>query len=190
MRTIPLAPSSRDLVVSLLKYGDLDDVKLVLDRIAESEHRIDFWNHTELGRSVARRMEEISEGIPQFLNDIQSREEFWEYIDPDNRTDKSEDDLLPLKDRENRALYVRLAAYAIIGAARETDQELLIKLTTHSYSLIARTAAVRLVRLMGGETLTVLSAGIDDVIQSGESSSLAQALQAAELELYDVARLW
>jgi hypothetical protein len=190
MRTIPLTPSSRDIVLTIFKFGDLDDVKLVLDRIAESEQEIDFWNHTELGRCLTRRMEEIGEGIPQFLNEIQGRQEFWEYIDPDARAEKSEDNLLLLKNRHNRALYVRLAAYAIIGTAKEADQEHLMRLATHYYSLIARTAAVRLVRLSRENALTFLCSKVKDNIGRGKSEPLAEAMRAAELELYDVARLW
>ena len=190
MKTIRLAPSSRDIVLTLLKYGDLDDVNLVLDCIAGSEKEVDFWNHTELGQTVARRMEEIGGGIPQFLKEIQSKKEFWEYILPEERPNRPEKDLLLLKNRNNRSLYVRLAAYALIGIAEKQNQEDLIRLTNHDYGLIARTAAIRLARLIKEKALDLLSSKVDDVIQKGESSSLAEALRAAELELYDVARLF
>jgi len=189
MKTIPLALSSRDIVMALLKYGDLDDVKLVLDRIAGSEKEVDFWNHTELGQTVARRMEEIGGGIPQFLKEIKSKKEFWEYISPQERPNRPEKDLLLLKNRDNRSLYLRLAAYAMIGIAERQDQEDLIKLANHNYGLIARTATIRLVRSIREKALDLLSSTVDDVIQKGKSTSLAEALRAAELELYDVARL-
>jgi hypothetical protein len=179
MKTILLTPSSRDVVLTLLKSGDLDDLKFVLDRVAESEDRIDFWNHTELGRTLARRMKEIDGGVPNFLNEILNKEEFWEGIPAEERAEKSEDELLSLKNGDNRALHVRLAAYAIIGIAKEADQEHLMRLTTYNYGLIARTAAVRLVRLMEGKAITFLNSGIDNVIKSGKSSSLAEALRAA-----------
>ena len=79
---------------------------------------------------------------------------------------------------------------AVIGITEKQDQEYLIGLTNHDYGLIARTAAIRLVRLMKEKALSLLSSSVDDVIQKGESSSLAQALRAAELEVYNLASLW
>ena len=190
MKTISLTPSSRDIVLTLLKYGDLDDLKLALDRIAGSEKEVDFWNHTELGHTSARRMEYIGGGIPQFLQEIQSKKEFWEYVLPEDRAHRSEKDLLLLKNRNNRSLYVRLAAYAMIGIAEKENQEDLIRLANHEYGLISRTAAIRLARLMKEKALALLSSRVDDVIQSAGSKLLASALRAAELELYDVVRLW
>jgi hypothetical protein len=190
IKRISLTPSSRDIVLALLKYGNLDDVKLILDRITKSENKVDFWNHTELGHASARRMENIGEGIPQFLKEIQRKKEFWEYIPPKERSNRPEKDLLSLKDRDNRSLYVRLAAYAMIGSAEKKDQEHLIRLTTHQYGLISRTASLRLVRLMKEKAPALLSSKVDDVIQRGGAQSLASALRAAELELYGVAKLW
>ena len=189
-KRILFTPSSRDIVLALLKYGNLDDLKLILDRITRSENKVDFWNHTELGHASARRMEDIGEGIPQFLKEIQRKKEFWEYIPPKERSNRPQKDLLSLKDTYNRSLYVRLAAYAMIGIAEKKDQEHLIRLTTHQYGLISRTASLRLVRLMKEKALALLSSTVDDVIQRGGAESLASALRAAELELYGVANLW
>lgn len=190
MKRIALAPSSRDIVLTLFKYGDLDDVKLVLNRIAKSEKEVDFWNHTELGQTAGRRMGEIGGGIPQFLKEIQSKKEFWEYIPSEERAKRPEKDLLLLQNRYNRSLYVRLTAYAMIGIAEKQNQEDLIRLTNHDYGLIARTAAIHLVRLIKEKALDLLSSRVDDVIQKGGARSLGEALRAAELELYDVVRLW
>ncbi len=190
MKTIFLAPSSRDIILCLFKYGDLDDVKLILDRIAGSEREIDFWNHTELGQTVARRMEEIGGGIPQFLKEIQKKKEFWEYMLPEDLPNRLEKDLLLLKNRNNRSLYIRLTAYAMIGIAEAQDQEDLIRLTNHDYGLIARTAAIRLVSLIKEKALDLLGSTVADTIQKGQSRSLSEALRAAEIELYDVAGLW
>lgn len=190
IKRIALTPSSRDIVLALLKYGDLNDVKLVLDCIGESETKVDYWNHTELGTTVARQLENIATGIPQFLTEILGKKEFWEYMHSEERTDGSGKNLLPIKDRDNRSLYIRLAAYSMIGVAKEQDQEQLLALVSHQYGLIARTAAVRLVHLIKERALDLLSSQIDDLIQKGQSTSLAEALRAAELEVYDIVRLW
>jgi hypothetical protein len=65
----------------------------------------------------------------------------------------------------------------------------LIILATHEYGLIARTAAMKLVRLLGSDSLRRLSKSIDDAVQEGHSSSCAEALRYAEMELYNVACL-
>ena len=116
--------------------------------------------------------------------------EFWEYIIHEERAERPKGDLLPIASIENRALYVRLAAYAMIGAAAKKDQGHLIRLTTHQYGLVARAAAIRLVRLLGERALRKLSTRVDDSVQKRESESLAGALQSAEIELFRIASLW
>ena len=43
---------------------------------------------------------------------------------------------------------------------------------------------------MKEKALDLLSSKVDDFTQKGRSTSLAEALRAAELELYDIVRLW
>lgn len=190
MKRIELTPSSRAIVLALSKYGDVGDVEYLLGRIAAEEKEIEFWNHTELGRCVARRMEELGGGMPASLKEIQNKPEFWEYIPAEERANRPESDLLGLKNSSNKALYIRFASYAMIGAAEEQDQDLLLRLTNHDYGLIARAASIRLVRLLKEAAINLMSTKIDDSIQKGNPKSLAEALRAAEIELYDVARLW
>jgi len=189
-KTIRLTSTSRGIILALLKYGDLNEFKLVLDRISTADDGIDYWNHTELGRTAARQMEKIGKGIPRFLLDILDRKEFWEYIPREERKSLLKSDLLPIKCLDNRSLYVRLAAYAMIGAAEKRDQEHLVRLAAHEYRLIARAAAIRLVRLSGESALRKLSIKVDDSIQKGKSTSLADALRSAEMELFGIASLW
>ncbi|MDD1757106.1 MAG: DUF4062 domain-containing protein [Methanotrichaceae archaeon] len=190
MKKIRLTASSRQLVHALLEYGNLSDFKLILSRIGAQEQEIDFWNHSQLAQTVAKRMERIAKRIPGFLRKLVGRKEFWEYVSNDDRPKLPRTDLLPLRLSENRRLFIRLAAYGMIGAATKEDKELLTKLATHNYGLIARAAAIRLVRLLGDKALRELSAKVEESIQKGESKSLADALRSAEIEFFSVASLW
>jgi hypothetical protein len=95
-----------------------------------------------------------------------------------------------MHNKSNRALFIRLTAYAMIGAASVDNQEHLIRLTVHEYGLIARTSATRLVQLLGENSFKKLSAIIDDSIQKRQSDSLAGALRYAEIEFFGLVGLW
>jgi len=189
IKTIRLTPSSREIVLALLKYGNLNDFKLVLNRVEIAEYEVDFWNHTQLGRAVARQMAKVGKGIPKFLLDIMDRKEFWEYITEKERANLPTRELLPVRYFRNRSLYIRLSAHGIIGTAKEKDQERLVELATHGYGLIARAAAVRLVHLLGEQALRKLSAKVDERIQKGQSESFADAIRSAEIESFGVISL-
>jgi len=189
-QNVGLALSSRALVLALLNHGDSGDLKLVLDRVAAEAERVDFWNHTELGRAAARRLQKTADRVPDYLLDIERRKEFWEYVLSEDRVAWRAKDLLPIKSVDNRALYIRLAAYGMIGSAKDGDQDLLVRLTGHDYGLLARDAAIRLVRLDGESALRLLAAKVDDSIRQGQSASLANALRSAEIEFFGVASLW
>lgn len=190
MKNIRLTPSSRGIVFALVKCGNLNGFKLVLDRIALEKEKVDYWNHTELGHAATRQMEKVAKGIPRFLRDIERREEFWNYIQRADRLTKQKKDLLPIKCVANRPLYIRLAAYSIIGAAEKKDQEVLMRLVGHDYGLIARSAAIRLVHLLGQSAFWKLSTKVDESIKTGRSGSFADALRFAEIEFFGLARLW
>ena len=106
------------------------------------------------------------------------------------RASQTSKELLPIQHLENKALYIRLAAYAIIGSTNKEDYELLLKLTGHNYGLIARTAAIRFVHLFGEGSLKKLGTKVDDGIQKVQSKSLADAIRSAEIEFFGVANLW
>ena len=190
MKNIRLTPSSRGIVFALVKCGNLNAFKLVLDRIVAEKEKIDYWNHTELGYAAARQMEKVAKGIPRFLRDIERREEFWNYIQSSDRLARQKRDLLPIKCVDNRSLYIRLSAYGIIGTAQKKDQEILMRLVGHDYGLIARSAAIRLLRLLGQGAFWKLSTKVNESIQTGKSKSLADALRFAEIEFFGLARLW
>lgn len=184
---IRLTESARTLVLALLQFGQIEDVELVLGRIAHAKFRVPFWTHTELGQAVARRMAAVQPQVPDDLLKVLKREEFWgrelgEKLKASER--------LPLDSPENRALYIRLAAYALIGSAGIDDVDNLLRLARHSYGLIARAAAIRLVDLLGADALKRLSMTIQTSVSEREGKSLASAIRFAEIEHYSVANVW
>jgi hypothetical protein len=187
VKRVRLTDSARAIVLALLKRGQIEDVKVVLKRIALEKSKVTFWTHTELAQAVARRMAEVQEGVPDFLLAIIKKQEFRHY-DPDEEVDAKEQ--LQLQSPENRSLYIRLAAYAAIGCAATKDVGCLLELTTHDYTLIARAAAIRLVHLLGGSALTRLSSAIKVDISERQRESLAGAIRFAEIEHYGVANVW
>jgi hypothetical protein len=188
-KKIRLTSSSREITLALLRFGNTSDVKLVLDRIAREKDSIDYWNHTEIGRTAGRNMQRRAKGIPSFLKKVITKREFREYVFLKEREQTNAQDLLPLIDTSNRALYIRIAAYSAIGAATSEDAEYLIELSNHQYAFISRAAAVKLVRLFGIDSFKMLSEKIDDAIQRGHSSSFSAALHYAEMDFYGVASL-
>lgn len=183
---IRLTSSSREITLALLQFGNRADLELVLERVSKETERIDYWNHTELGRTAGRNMQLRAKGIPKYIQKLITTKEFQEYVLPTDRRQSRARDLLPLASSDNRALYVRLAAYSAIGASINADAEYLLQLATHQYSLIARAAAVKLVKLFGIDAFKMLSERIDEAILKGEASSLSEALHYAEMQFYGV----
>lgn len=143
----------------------------------------------EVARAVARRMEEIGVGIPPWLVNLLERREFWEYIFGNKRKVSSKD-FLSLKNRANRSLFIRVAAYGLVRMAQKSDQEVLSRLSSHSYRLIARAAAIRVVRIAGAEGLRPLALPAEEAIKRGDAEALAGALRDAEMEHFGLAKLW
>lgn len=191
IQRIALKPSARSLALALLKSGTVGDYRLLLNRIAASHEPIDFLNHTELGHTIAKRFSETAKRIPGFLRDIALKEEFWgAYIHPSERVSWPKKKLLPIKNVENRQLYIRLAGYGMIGSAQKADAGLLASLATHSYGLIARAAAISLVRLLGRSAFERLAKEIDRSLKKEKTEDLADAIRFAEIEYFGLASLW
>jgi hypothetical protein len=186
IKRIRLTPSSREVVLSLFRFGSLQDYLVVLRRIAAEKSRIDYWNHTELGKILGNRLQSIGPKIPKSLLKVFNAKEFWGFS-ADQGTLRSID-RLPIKSPENRQLFTRLVAYGIIGCAGVEEKDLLVTLSFHAYELIARSAAVRLVKLLGRKALKELCKQIDYCIAEGKSRSLASAIRYAEIELYGLLR--
>lgn len=185
-KKIRLTSSSREIVLALLKFGSKSDLKLILDRIANHDGPIDYWNHTELGRAAGINIQMSSKGIPPFLKTLIVKREFRGYLDPSERHKIGRRELLPLIGSDNRALYIRIIAHAAIGAATKDDIKELVILSNHQYGLVARGAALKLARLLGPDSLKVLSDNIENAVQSGHPNSCAEALRHAEMSLYGV----
>jgi hypothetical protein len=187
IKRIRITYSARTLVLALLSHGRTQDVALVLQRVADNESRIEFRNHTELGRETARRMAEIAGTIPDFLRAILNKREFWEH-----RADGelSSEDLLPLHSAINRPLYVRLAAYATIGAAGEKDAESLLGLAMHPFGLIARAAVIRLIHILKAKAFNQLMNAMTVDMPERKAESFAAAIRDAEIEYYGIANVW
>ena len=186
IKAIRLTTSSREIVLVVLQYGNQNDLKLILDRIAAEKERIVYWNHAGLGSTMLKQLAKSTKKMPKFLKDILERREFWEYVSHGERRTHKMRDLLPIQSVDNRALYIRLAAFGMIGLAKKEDVEMLLRLTRHSYSLIASAAARHIVDLLGESALRNLSAGIDESIERGRAESLAEALRSAEMELFKI----
>ena len=109
---------------------------------------------------------------------------------PRERRSARKSDLLALKTIHNRSLYIRLAAYGAIGCADERDAAYLERLGLHDFQLVARAAALRLVRLFGEAAIQRLADHIDESREKRQAQSLADALRYAEIEFYGCAKLW
>jgi hypothetical protein len=190
LKKIRLTPSSREIIRAILSHGKVGDCKLVLDRIGAATYRIDFWNHTGLGQALVNRMSQVKNKVPRFLSNIAAKEEFWSYIPRADRDARDTKSLLPLRNFENRALYVRIAGYSMIGTAGKSDASILTELCTHYYGLIGKSAAIRLARLLGDESLRKLTDQIEPSLREGSTETLAGALRAAEEELFGLGGLF
>lgn len=179
--------SSRPLIAALLRLGGPQELQAVLKKIANADYQVDYWNHTELGGITEKRLRQVTDRIPTFLWEISETQEFWTHIDNKYRKSASPGALLPIRESTNRPLYIRVAAYAVLGAAREDDEDLLIRLAGHEYGLIARSAARCLVRCFGSKALELLTAQIDESVSRGKAKSIASALAEAEMQLLGVA---
>lgn len=100
------------------------------------------------------------------------------------------DDLLPLANSDNRPLFIRLVAHALVGAATLEDAELLCRLATHGYRMVARAAGLRLVVLAGSDGIGRLQKALVTVDEHEDLNSLLTATRDAELQLYGLAQLW
>lgn len=182
--SITLTPSSRGLIYALLANGNSRDIKRILNRISAADTNIDIWNHTELGMLAAKRMQADTANFPAFLIRILETKEFWEYIPEKDRPRHSESELLSLKVSRNKGLYVRLAAYSAIGATKMNDTRILLDLVQHQFGLIARAAAIRLIRLRGEDALHQLISLIQTSFQAGTAQSLANSIRYAEMDYF------
>jgi hypothetical protein len=94
-----------------------------------------------------------------------------------------------LKSLDNRALYLRLAAHAMIGAAGQDNLDLLKRLTQHRFRMIARAAAVRLAQLGGDGGIKMLQSVSTDAIENQNAEVFGVAVRDAEVQRLGLADL-
>lgn len=186
LKQIKLHWSSRPLVMVILRQANVEDFRMILTRIAASENNVDYWNHTELGHLAEERMSSICHSVPDYLSAAISTAEFWGGMHGVDRKKAKGSDLLPIKNTINRPLYIRLVAYAAVGSAGKPDEQLLTRLVTHPYGLIARAAAGRLVMLFGDAVLPMLSTLIAERMAAGKTGPISDGLVQAEMEYYEL----
>ena len=187
-RSIHLTPSAQTLALALARHGNWQDFNLVLNRIGACKDEIYFWHHLEIARQAVRTLENtVEKKIPLSLLDALARRDFWGYVSDDDQMQDGKQ-LLPVRNRQNRPLYVRLAAHGILALARKGDEEILLRLAVHPYRLIARAAAIRLVQIAGVEGLKLLSSCAKDAMVRANAEQLAGALRDAEMYHFDLAR--
>jgi energy-coupling factor transporter ATP-binding protein EcfA2 len=180
---ISLTPSAQYYALALIRIGKSSDVLKVIRRVARADHDIRYWFQIEMGRIVEKRMAELGGRLPGEFLRVHKKKGFWE--DSRNRRSKfSRKDLLPLKHLDNRTLYLRLVAHAMIGAARRNDLDILKRLAQHDYRMIARAAAIRLARVAGDAGIRVLQSAVDAAIEHGNAKSFGLAVRDAEIQKY------
>jgi len=178
---ITLTPSAQYLVLALARFGSSTDIVKIISGVEQADYDIRYWFQIEMGHTFESRMRELGGPVPVALAEICRRKGFWE--DSRSRGSKlARKNELPLKSRDNRALYLRLVAHAIIGATGQDDIELLKRLAQHEYRMIARAAAVRLAQLGGDGGIKALQSASTDAIVHGNAEAFGQAVRAAEMQ--------
>jgi hypothetical protein len=186
---ITLTPSAQYCALALILLGTSADIVTTIKKVEQVSYDIRYWFQIEMGRIFERRMKEIGGPVPIELLRICRREGFWD--DDRGRTSKVVGkDKLPLKHSDNRALYLRLVAHAIIGAAGQNNLDLLEKLAQHGYRMIARAAAVRLAQLGGDGGIKMLQSAVTAAIERGNSEAFGLAVRDAEMQRFGLAEIW
>ena len=186
---ITLTPSAQYLALALVHAGTSADIVRTIKKVEQAGYDIRYWFQIEMGRIFEKRMREIGGPVPIELLRICRRKGFWD--DDRGRTSKvARKDKLPLKHLDNRALYLRLVAHAVVGAAGQNDLDLLEKLAQHDYRMIARAAAVRLAQLGGDDGIKILQSAVKEAIERGNAEAFGIALRDAEIQRFGLAEIW
>ncbi len=186
-RDILLTPSAQYVAMALVRHGDASDVVTLIERIGRADYRIPYWFQIEVGRTVGRRMRAVGSSVPAELLRTYENSDFWRA--PRATSLKAVRNKLPVNNLDNRALYVRVVANALIGAAGKEDLDLLQALSQHEYRLIARAAAVRLAQF-GDAAMTMLQLVVTGAIEHQVAESFGMAVRDAEVERFGLIELW
>lgn len=180
LKQIRLTPSSRDISASILTNGEPEDIAAVLIKIAEADDPAYYQNQTEICDSLRSHLRGSDARIPEQFIAWMNSENFWKYMSAADRRAAVPGASLPIRNYENRLLFIRVLANAIIGLARSADDDALRRLIDHEYRTVSRPAAERLTELIGEPALQILAGETDQAVRSGRGSALAEALRVAE----------
>lgn len=186
---ISLTTSAQYYVLTLVRLGNSKDILRIIRRVERADHDVRYWFQIEMGWAIERRMTNLGGPVPVELLRIYRKKGFWE----DSRNERSRfsrKDLLPLKDSDNRALYLRMVSHAMVGAARQNNLGLLKELAQHDYRMIARAAAIRLARLAGDAGIKMLQSAVAAAIERGNGEAFGLAVRDAEIQRLGLAELW
>ncbi len=186
---IGLTPSAQYFALTLVRVGNSTDILGIIKRVERANHDIRYWFQIEIGHAIERRMTNLGRPLPIDLLRISKKKGFWE----DSRNERSKflrKDLLPLRHPDNRALYLRIVAHAMIGAAGLGDLDLLQRLTQHNYRMIAGAAAIRLARVAGDAGIRMLQSTAAAAIERGNGEPFGMAVRDAEIQNLGLAELW
>jgi hypothetical protein len=129
----------------------------------------------------------LNSSLPAELLRIYERNEFWG--DPRAKSLSARRSKLPLKNIDNRSLYVRVVANALIGSAGLDNLRLLQALSRHEYRLVARAAAVRLAQF-GDDGMAMLQSAVSGAIEHQVAENFGAAVRDAEIERFGLIELW
>jgi hypothetical protein len=184
LTNIVLRASSRDVIAAILEHGEKEDVIRVLRKIAEATEPAYYENQIEMCIALMRHFEGLAAGMPETYLRLFEARDFWTYISAKERRIAESGTVLPIRLYENRVLFVRILAHAIIGLSRSSDEELLRRLINHKFITISRPAAGRLSELLGEGALQVLAAETDQAIPSDRGRGLAESMRFVERILF------
>ncbi len=182
-----LTSSAQYISMALVRLGDAGDVIRLIDRIGSAEYRIPYWFQIEVGRTIGRRMRSLRSSPPAELLRIYEHNEFWR--DPRAKSLNARRSQLPLKNIDNRALYVRVVANALSGSAGIDDLKMLQALSQHEYRLVARAAAVRLAQF-GDDGIATLQSAVSGAIERRVAENFGAAVRDAEIQRFGLIELW
>jgi hypothetical protein len=189
LKKISLTPSAQYCALALVLLGNSTDIVKTIKKVEQVGYDVRYWCQIEMGRIVEKRMKEIGGPVPIELLRIYRRKGFWDG-DLSWRSKVAAKDKLLLKYMGNRALYLRLVAHAMIGAARRENLDLLERLAQHDYRMIARAAAARLAQLAGDDGIKVLQSAVTAAIERGNAEAFGLAVRDAEIQRFGLVEIW
>jgi hypothetical protein len=127
------SPYDRDLLIAMVTLGSSNDVKRVVNIIAQSKGSVELWNQPRLTRALAAK---VSPTLKPWLLSWTQNSEFWAYFPKRPRS------RMKVRLTENLYIVKRVVGSLLAGVCDSSDWELLLKLAFHHYWTI-QTAAFK-----------------------------------------------